>query len=221
MMPPVNALAWRDEMSSPEFSVNFDAIISDLWQRGIPVVPLNVLPSPIFQAMSYIAEGRPIILLGHKYDEPGRAAFLIVHEVAHLVAGDCAPGRPVVHEEEEITDNSDIERRADQYATRVLVGADTVPEIDGESFRELARSASEIEKRTGADASTLIFAWARRTGDYATATMAVRALYRHLGARRKLRELFDLHVDLSSAGETDRALLRCVHRDPEHNEAAG
>jgi hypothetical protein len=221
MMPPSDALTWRNLVSSPELNVNFDAIISDLWMRGIPVVPLDVLPSPSFQAMSCIAEGRPVILLGHKYDEPGRAAFLIVHEVGHLVAGDCAPGRPVVDEEEEIADNADIERRADQYATRVLINADTVPDIDGESFKELARSASEIEKSTGADASTLIFAWARRTGDYATATMAVRALYRHLGARRKLRELFDLHVDLSSAGETDRALLRCVHGDPEHNEAAG
>lgn len=138
-----------------------------------------------------------------------------------MVAGDCAPGRPVVDEEEEITDEADIERRADQYATRVLIGADIVPEIDGKSFKELARSASEVENRTGADASTVIFALARRTGDYATATMAVRALYRHLGARRKLRELFDRHVDLSSAAETDRALLRCVHGDPEHNEAAG
>lgn len=221
MMPPTDALAWRDLVKARESNVNLDDIVSDLWMRGIPVVPLDVLPSPSFQAMSCIAEVRPVILLGHKYDEPGRAAFLIVHEVGHLVAGDCAPDRPVVDEEEEITDNTEIEHRADEYATHVLIGADSVPEIDGESFKDLARSASEIEKKTGADASTVIFAWARRTGDYATATMAVRALYRHLGARRKLRELFDRYVDLSSAAETDRALLRCVHGDPEHNEAAG
>lgn len=218
---PGDALVWRDLLMGSGSKVSLDDITSDLWKRGIPVVPLDVLPSPSFQGMSCIAESRPVILLGHKYDEPGRAAFLIVHEVGHVVAGDCAPGRPVVDEEEEITDEADIERRADPYATRGLIGADTVPEINGESFKELARNTSEIEDKTGADASTVIFAWARRTGDYATATMAVRALYRHLGARRQLRKLFDRYVDLSSAAETDRALLRCVHGDPEHNEAGG
>lgn len=221
VVPPEDALAWRDLVKGSRSNVSLEDIVSDLWKRGIPVVPLDVLPSPSFQGMSCIVESRPVILLGHKYDEPGRAAFLVVHEVGHVVAGDCAPGRPVVDEEEEITDEADIERRADQYATRVLIGADIVPEIDGESFKELARSASEVENRTGADASTVIFALARRTGDYATATMAVRALYQHLGARRKLRELFDRHVDLSSAAKTDRALLRCVHGDPKHNEVAG
>jgi hypothetical protein len=221
VVPPADALAWRDLVKNGGSKVSLDNIISDLWRRGVPVVPLDVLPSPSFQGMSCIAESRPVILFGHKYDEPGRAAFLITHEVGHVVAGDCAPGRPVVDEEEEITDDADIERRADQYATHVLIGADSAPGINGESFKELARRASEVEDRTGADASTLIFAWARRTGDYATATMAVRALYRHLGARRQLRELFDRHVDLSSASDTDRALLRCVHGEPERNEAVG
>ena len=163
----------------------------------------------------------PVVLLGHKHDEPGRAAFLIAHEVEHVVARDCARDGPVVDEEEEITDEGDIESRADQYATRVLIGSETVPEIEGPNFKELARRASEAESRTGADASAVIFAWARRTRDYATATMAVTALYRHLGARQRLRELFDRHVDLSAASETDRALLRCVYGDPERNEAVG
>lgn len=219
-IPPAEGVAWRDMIAGSESKVSLDSILSDLWSRGIPVIPLDLLPSPSFQGMSCIIENRPVILLGYKYDEPGRAAFLIAHEVGHVVAGDCAPGRPVVDEEQEITDDADVERRADQYATGVLMGAAGVPEIDGGSFKGLARRASEFEDRTGADASTLIFTWARRTGDYATATMAVKALYRHVGARRKLREFFDRHIDLSSATDTDRALLRCVNGDPEHDEAA-
>lgn len=221
VVPPADAPAWRDLIERAGRAVTLHDIISDLWKRGIPIVPIDVLPAPSFQGMSCIAESRPVILLGHKHDEPGRVAFQVAHEVGHVATGDCAPDRPVVDEEEEITDDTDIERLADQYATRVLIGDDTVPVVDGASFKELARRASQLEGRTGADASTVIFAWARRTGDYATATMAVRALYRHLGARRELRELFDRHVDLSAAAETDRALLRCVHGDPERDEAVG
>lgn len=214
-------LAWRDLLVRAGRPVNLDNIITDLWNRGIPVVSLEVLPVPSFQGMACIAEGHPVVLLGHKHDEPGRVAFFCAHEVGHVIAGDCATDRPVVDEEEEIADDTEIERRADRYATRLLVGGDTVPGIQATGFKDLAREASEIERKTGADASAVIFAWARMTGDYTTAAMAVRALYRHVGARRQLREMFDRYVVVSAAAETDRALLRCVYGDPELYEATG
>jgi len=209
-VPPADGLAWRELIERAGPAATLDDIVADLWNRGIPVVPLDVLPAPSFQGIACIVEGRPVMLLGQKHDEPGRAAFLVAHEAGHVAAGDCVPDQPVVDEEEEITDDAVIERRADQYATHVLIGCDTVP-VDGASFKELARRASEIERTTGADASAVIFAWARRTGDYTKATMAVKALYRGAGARRQLRRLFDLHVDLVGATESDRALLRCVY----------
>ena len=101
-----------------------------------------------------------------------------------------------------------------------MSGSDSVPLVDGAQFRELASHAAKLERDTGADASVTVFAWAARTGDYAQASMAVRALYRGSGARRQLRQHFDHHVDLEAAPESDRALLRCVHGDPERNETA-
>jgi Zn-dependent peptidase ImmA (M78 family) len=160
-----------------------------------------------------------VILLGHRHDEPGRVAFVVAHEAAHIALGDCSPDRPVVDEEDLIVDETAMERAADRYATRVLVGQEAIPALDGGGFKELAGRAAALESETGADASTLLFAWAAKTGDYATATMAVKALYKATGARRKLREFFDRHVDLESATETDRALLRCVYGDPEWDEA--
>ncbi|MBI2571907.1 MAG: hypothetical protein HYV63_33265 [Candidatus Schekmanbacteria bacterium] len=220
VVPPADGLAWRATIQRAGSAVTLQDIVADLWGRGIPVIPLDVLPAPSFQGVACIVEGRPVILLGHKHDEPGRVAFPAAHEAGHVAAGDCAPGQPVVDEEEEIADDADIEIRADQYATRVVVGGDSVPRVDGGSFKELARMAAEIERTTGADASAVIFAWARRTGDYAKATMAVKALYRGSGARRQLRQIFDRYVDLDAAAESDRALLRCVYGDPERDEAA-
>lgn len=219
--PPADGLAWRKMIARADAAVTLGDIVSDLWKRGIPVVQLDVLPTPRFQGLACIVESRPVILLGHKQDEPGRVAFLVAHEAGHVASGDCRPGQPVIDEEEEITDDADIERRADVYATQVLAGGHAVPEIAGSDFRELAHRAADLERTTGTDASSVIFTWARRTGDYATATMAVKALYRAVGARKQLRQAFDRHVDLATAAETDRALLRCIYGEPERNEATG
>lgn len=223
--PPVEGLRWRDLIEHSGTTPRLNEIVDDLWRRGIPVVLVDTLPTPSFQGIACIVENRPVILLGYKYDEPGRVAFLVAHEAGHIAAGDCAPDQPVVDAEDEIGDDADIERRADLYATQVLVGETGAPQLDGpeflKDFKDLARQASEIERTTGADASSVIFAWARRTGDYSMATMAVKALYRATGARKQLRQLFDRHVDASAATETDSALLRCVYGQSIGDEAAG
>ena len=217
---PTSGLEWRRTLETSGRAVTLDDLLGDLWQRGIPVVPLDVLPAPSFQGLACIVEEHPVILLGHKHDEPGRVAFFVAHEVGHIAAGDCTPGRPVVDEEDLIVDEAGMEKAADRFATQVLVGQESIPRLEGGGFKELATQAARLESDTGADAGMLLFAWAAQTGDYATATMAVKALYRGSGARRKLREHFDRHVDLASANETDRALLRCIHGDAEPDEAA-
>jgi hypothetical protein len=221
--PPIDPLAWRDGIVRARSVVTLDDLVDDLWKRGIPVIPIDVLPEPRFQGMACIVNDRPVILLGYKQDEPGRIAFVIAHEAGHIAEGHCTADKPVIDETDEIADNADIEKEAEHYATRVLVGhvsAQFVSNVDI-NFRDLARRAVEIEANRGVDASALIFEWARQTRDYMKATLAVKALYRHVGARRKLRERFDRHVSLSNAAESDRALLRCVFGDPDRDEVAG
>jgi Zn-dependent peptidase ImmA (M78 family) len=212
-VPPKNALTWREQISRSGKVLTLDDLVGDLWARGIPVIPVGVLPRPSFQGVACIVEGRPVILLGHKNDEPGRIAFVVSHEIGHVVAGDCSPGIPVVDEADEVPDDSYMEKRADRYATRVVVGDDTIPTVDANAYKELAKRAFELEQSTGANASAVIFSWARRTNDYMTATMALKALYRTGNARETLRQHFERNVDLETATETDRSLLRCVYGD--------
>jgi len=219
-LPPENGVDWRSQIVRPHPAVVLADVLDDLWLRGIPVVPLDVLPAPSFQGLACTVEGRPVVLLGHKHDEPGRVAFLVAHEAGHIAAGDCAADQPVVDADEMIADDTDLERRADRFATRVLVGADTIPEVQVRSHKELATKALQLERSIGADATTIILGWARRTADYANATMAVKALYRGSGARRQLRQCFDHHVDVDGATESDRALLRCVYGDPDRDATA-
>lgn len=217
---PEDGLAWRRSLKESGGAVTLGDMLGDLWGRGIPVVPLETLPSPNFQGLACIVEGHAAIILGHKHDEPGRAAFVVAHEAAHVALGDCRPDQPIVDEDPSILDDADIEQAADRYARRLLVGGQDIPQLEGKDYKDLARRAAQIESETGADASLILFAWAARRGDYVTATRAVQALYRGVGARRILREHFDHEVDLNLATETDRALLRCVFGDPTWDEAA-
>ena len=212
-LPPSDGLAWRQEILGFDRSVALDAILEDLWTRGIPVVPTQLLPVPGFQGLAAVVEGRPVVVLGHRHDEPGRAAFRISHEAGHIAKGDCTPGAPVVDKDEEILSDHAMEKVADQYAIRALVGEDTIPELSAgavHDFRDLARRAATVEKETGVDAGAIIFSWARTTGDYAMATMATKALYLSTGATRSLRAYFRRFVDVGGAPLSDQELMRVV-----------
>ncbi len=220
--PPPSGLLWRKQIRRAGSRVSLEDILDDLWARGIPVLSAEVLPSPSFQGLAAVVQGRPVILVGHKHDEPGRAAFRVSHETGHIARGDCAPGAPVVDEDEEITSEDEMEDLADRFALQVLLGGDEVPAGPPggvHDFRELAKHAAALERDTGADAGAVIFSWARATGDYATATRATQALYRATGAQRILREHLLKNLDLREAPQSDRELLRVVSLDLEPSDA--
>ena len=218
-----DALEWRRILTSGQSRpVQLSDVLRDLWARGIPVIPLEVLPSPGFQALACIVDQHPVIVLGHRYDEPGRVAFLVAHEAGHIAAGHCSPGMLVLDENGAVQDESSAERVADGFARRLLVGEETVkiPEDRELGTKGLAQLAFDLERKTGVDASSLIYAWAARTLNYADASLAVKALYRSVGARRQVRNFFDQHVDIASAAESDRDLLRCLYGRPQPTAVA-
>ena len=211
--PPSDALAWRQEIRGFDGSSVLDAIVEDLWTRGIPVVPAHLLPTPGFQGLAAVVEDRPVVVLGHRHDEPGRVAFRICHEAGHIAKGDCTPDAPVVDEDEEILQDDEMEEFADQYAIRALVGEAAIPEPGPSAlgnFRDLATQAAAAARETGVDAGSIIFSWVRTTGDYATATRATKALYLATGATRILRQYFKRFVDVEGASLSDQELMRVI-----------
>lgn len=206
---PPSALRWRDALAS-NGSVSLEDLVRDLWKRGVPVIHLEVLPTPRFQGLAAIVEGRPIVIIGHARDEPARLSMWLAHEAGHIAHGDCAEGAPVVDENDE-ADSSVSERRADAFAWAVLLGDAVMPSFKAKDFREVAQVASAISREKRVDPGVVVWAWANRTGDFKTGQMALKALYRDVGGARLLRAHFDAHVDVALASESDRGLLNCVH----------
>ncbi len=219
-LPPADPLEWRKQIVGTRQLLVLNDLAGDLWARGIPIIHIENLPAPTFQGLACIVEGRPVIVVGHDVDAPARLAFIIAHEVAHVVNGDCTADHPVVDEKEEVLDDHEMEKRADAYATAVTTGGVTVPDVRASTFKELATIAHQVEKDTGVDASAVVWAWARRTGNYPLAMMAAQALYKTTHGKRMLRTQLDRNVDLDNASESDRALLRCLYGDSDRDAAA-
>lgn len=215
---PSSASTWAQAILQDERHVTLHAMVSDLWRRGIPVVHLEELPSPRFQALACITDGRPVILLGHHHDEPARLAVHLAHEVGHVVRGDCEAGAPVV-DEDDLPDASEIEKEAEAFGWTALGAGEPVPELTRTTDPlALARNAVALEKAGAIDAGVLIRLHANRSRDFQLAQLALKALYRNHGGLRTLREQFDRWVDVETASETDRALLDCISLAPGRDE---
>ena len=209
-LPPTDPLVWRREIARQTPILQLGDVLADLWSRGIAVIQVATLPAPWFQGMVAIVETRPIVIIGHDLDEPSRLAFVIAHEIAHVVFGDCSAEHPVVEEDENVTDDAQIERQADNYARAVLTGDMAPRSLHPVDFKDLALKALEQEKQMNIDASSIIWSWARSSGDYQLAAMATKALYRNKGGKRLVRKYFNGHVETIDAPDSDRALFRCL-----------
>lgn len=216
-LPPRDPAEWRRSLGSPAEPPDLHNAVQDLWRRGVAVGHVRTLPSPKFQGLACIIDGRPLILLGHDHDEPIQLALYLGHEVAHIVNGDCAEGQPVVDVDEAEMFGGTAEARpameklADSYAWSVFAGADPAPELGitkAATPQEVATRASAMEHLSRVDASALIWAWASANDSYPVARLALRALNRGFGARKGLRRPFLQNVEMD-ASETDLALLRC------------
>ena len=95
-LPRFDGLAWHEELQGARGRVALDAILDDLWNREIPVIPTHTLPAPGFQGLAAVVEGRPVVVLGDIHADPGTAAFRIAHAVGHIANGDCTADAPVV-----------------------------------------------------------------------------------------------------------------------------
>jgi hypothetical protein len=218
-LPDRDPLVWRQSVLANHTLLDLAAAVNDLWSRGIPPLHVEVLPPPRFQGMACVVEARPVIELGYGHKEPAKLLYHLIHEVAHVALGHCERGAPVV-DESDVPDEEELELEADRYAVVALTGTESPPEIRGKDAKALALDAYRTESEQRIDAGFLIWRWANATKDYATAEIALEALYRKHGALSLLRSITEANLRLEDASESDRTLLRCLYGDPERNASS-
>lgn len=219
---PTEPREWHAQLVASG-GARLETALDDLWRRGIPVIQVSTLPSPRFQGLACILEGRPVVVLAHEIDVPARLFSHLAHEAGHIAAGDCEEDAPVIDEDDEVNDSSKMERAADRYAAIVTLGTEPPPPPSANvmaDFQRLARAAVERASDHGLDAASLAWYWASREREFAKGTLALKAIYKHLGGARVIRSRFDQHVDVDAASDSDRALLRCVKGEPDTHAAA-
>ncbi len=208
-LPPSTGRTWRaellDGLGQP---VSLHTIVSDLWNRHIPVVPVTSLPQPDFQSLGCVIQGRPLVIMSNRINDHRDAALHTVHQIAHIIAGDCVNDKVVTHRDAPDLNNPS-EAQANAFTHDVIYGgtdrAMLPPDPDPSPRRAVnfipfiefvgVRASPRQSYATNVDFSFF------DTAEY-QATLQVQSI---------LFNEFVLNVDVVAASDTDTNLLRCVN----------
>lgn len=208
VLPPRTGRTWHAELRhGPDQPVALHAIVGDLWNRHIPVVPVTRLPQPDFQTLGCVIQGRPLVMMSDRVNDHWGAAVHTAHQIGHIIAGDCANGKIVIHRDSPDR-HSHSETRANAFASEVIVGGtDTVmlardpwsnPCDPANLVRLMEQPGIQVSPFPD-DAIALVF-----TTDIPK-TQAIPS------AQSTLFNAFVRNVDIDAASDTDANLLRCVY----------
>lgn len=119
-------LVLRDAMLATSAFVQLRQLLALCWGMGIPVIQATVLPLPRkrMYAVTVSRGSRYAILLALSTPHPARAAFILAHEIGHILRGHLRDD-PVLLEMADplqTSDPDDEEAAADSFALALLTG---------------------------------------------------------------------------------------------------
>ena len=122
----IDAHAIRKQILSNSDFVTLESLLMFCWGSGIPVVHTNCFPDSLgqkkFDGMVGEYSDCPVILIGKNHKSPAWLAFIVAHELGHIVCGH-VKGSSIVDEKIEPDEQGDLqELEADQFAIEVLFG---------------------------------------------------------------------------------------------------
>jgi Zn-dependent peptidase ImmA (M78 family) len=126
-----SAQAIRAEILSKYQWVTLEGLLDFCWDHGLPVVHLNNLPKGKainkFDGIAGVFEGRPAIATGKNHHSWAWMAFIVAHELGHIVSSHVEEGHPLVDERIAPSEDDDQqEKDADRFAVELIYGKDDV-----------------------------------------------------------------------------------------------
>lgn len=186
---PIKAEQLRAELLQAAPAVTLEALCRWSWSHGVPVVHVQGWPAQLRRpdAMCVRVGERPVILVVRNEKTPAKLAYLICHELGHVLLGHLRDiGNAVLVDDTLPVDNQrsfhdEDEREADAFAMEVMGGASLRAAVDGLTGRTysdltLAVAAMEAARPRHLDPGQVILGWARVADDWQLANMALRFL---------------------------------------------
>ena len=163
----------RDAILRQARFVDLPQMLTFCWQTGIPVIQLRVFPLPQkrMQAMTVKVNERYAILLGFESEYYARMAYILAHEIAHILLGHLEHSDSLLDMENPLTtDNLDAEEvDADRAAFILLTGRDdprVLADTQSYSARQLAQAAQAAADRERIEPGILALCLGHATGKW-------------------------------------------------------
>lgn len=179
-----------------------------LWVHGIPVVHILNWPNQLRRpdAMCVRVGARPVVLVVRKETAPARLAYLVAHEIGHIMSGHLKADNNAVLvddtlpvDEQGFAKDED-EKLADAFAMELLGGDALMAACNqvGKQQEEvkLAAAALKASKGNGLDAGQVILGWARLSKDWKLAGIAMRYLMTTQAAPIVVNDVAKGYIDL-------------------------
>ena len=163
----------RDAILRQARFVDLPQLLTFCWQTGIPVIQLRVFPlqRKRMQAMTVKVNERYAILLGYESEYYARMAYILAHEIGHILLGHLDYSDSLLDMDDPLTaDNLDDEEvDADRAAFILLTGNDN-PEVLADalsySASQLAQAAKAAADREQIEPGILALCLGHATGNW-------------------------------------------------------
>jgi len=168
---PGSAADLRKAILASSSIVGLGDLLAFCWAVGVPVMQLRLFPlgQKRMHAMTAQVGDRFVILLGKETRFAAQAAYIVAHEIGHIILQHTSGLGALLDVEDplEVTDADDEELAADQFALELLTG-DAEPRVESDqttfSATQLAHAAMAAAEGARADAGILALCLAHATG---------------------------------------------------------
>jgi hypothetical protein len=172
--PPIaHAQTVRDAILGQARFVDLTELLTFCWRTGISVIQLRVFPlgQKRMQAMTVKVKGRYAILLGYESQYYARMAYILAHELGHIILGHLESSESLLDMDDPLTakDLDPEEAEAERAAFVLLTGSDD-PQVQADipSYRatQVAQAARDAADRVGIEPGILALCLGHATGNW-------------------------------------------------------
>lgn len=207
----------EDLLGSRDTAVTLAGLCRWMWEHGLPVVHVTGWPDGLRRpdAMCVRVGDRPVTLVVRKELHPPKLAYLVAHELGHIMSGhlDAVKNAVLVDDtlpvdaQQSVNDPDEIE--ADSFAMTTLGGSALLAlcrSLVGPSYTELtlAVAALRAAKGTALEPGQVILGWGRLTEDWKLTNMALKYLQTTQTAPLVINDIARLCIDGSALSADGR-----------------